>query len=198
MEAEKNLRVGGSNLGSGQKAMTVKEAGKRGGLTTLAKHGASHFRRAGAIGGKATAIRHRNKLKEWVSNGNNSKVSVESSTDNNNAQCLGADEYLGDERPNITAESQLTNLTIRVTAQQKAGRKGGLSTVNRYGRAHMSYIGSLGGRPTFEEGLVHARNTRVERSDRANKKRRYWGTALALSLLPMGVMTRQLILAKGT
>ena len=150
--------------------MTVKEAGRRGGLTTLAKHGASHFRRAGAIGGRATAIRHRNKLRMCGRRDNSSKTSPENRTVNSDAQSKGAYEQFGDKQPNASFESQLAGSAKRVSVQQQSGRKGGLSTVNRYGRAHMSSIGSLGGRPTFEEGLERARTAHVQRSGRASKE----------------------------
>jgi general stress protein YciG len=137
MRAKENIQLFEPRLSSGQEMMTVKDAGRRGGLTTLSKHGISHFRRAGAIGGKVTATRHQ------------ILISMRS---------METDKRIGGKTPKS------------VTAQQESGRKGGLSTVKRHGRKHMSLIGKLGGRPTFEEGIERSRKVRVERSGRASKE----------------------------
>ena len=170
MEAEKDIRVDKSSLGRGQETMTVKEAGRRGGLSTLAKHGASHFRRAGAIGGKTTTSRHRNKLRGWGSKGGSSKTLSKNCTVTTNAQNKGSGEKIASKFSNDAYDSRLVSSVGKHSIQQEIGRKGGLSTLERYGRSHMSLIGSLGGRPTFKEGLERTRTARIERSGRASKK----------------------------
>jgi len=44
--------------------------------------------------------------------------------------------------------------------RRAAGRIGGLTTLNRYGRGHMARIGRLGGRPTWQESLTKAKKAR--------------------------------------
>ena len=169
METESQTQVDNSILNRSQEIMTVKEAGRRGGLATLAKHGESHFRKAGSIGGKTTNSRHRNKLKKWGCKGGNSRkyrnctpvtITQNSKSNNTNEIQLPDNQYV----------SQPITFILENTVRQKAGKKGGLSTFTRYGRSHMSFIGKLGGRPTFQETIERTRTAHINSSGRVGKK----------------------------
>ena len=45
--------------------------------------------------------------------------------------------------------------------RSEAGKKGGVTTVARYGRAHMHRIGLLGGRPTWQAAIAKANGNPV-------------------------------------
>jgi len=49
----------------------------------------------------------------------------------------------------------------------RRGQAGGTATFQRHGRAHMSAIGRLGGRPTWQETLRKARQREEEACQRA-------------------------------
>ena len=48
-------------------------------------------------------------------------------------------------------------------------RKGGQALKTKYGQEHFARIGSLGGRPTWQEALAKARAREAETAERRNK-----------------------------
>lgn len=157
---------------------TVREAGRRGGLSTLAKHGIAHFRRAGVIGGKTTAVRRRKKLKEWEVKGGSTRKAPKARVATLDTQHTSAGNHSPIKRPDTLPEPWPVGSTEKAMAQREAGRKGGLSTLKRYGRTHMSLIGSLGGRPTFEEAVAGARLVRGGEQRWGSQKKEVWGHRL--------------------